>query len=212
MFWSLNVCRISMFICKQNDASPPTLRLHWGIMGDLSLHSRQLAETGPSAGNGEQLCVEMSWNAHIWVPMLALMCVCDLFHRKTQHSSLDQSSPPQTGISTYNHPVLGMYDPKDDFPLRKTGTVKLTHFFNVSCPVRLSLGLLRPVQVYLLRTGSKNVEQTPWPLLPLTLVETLFFLLQMQKPFSHTHTLLYKIVKSSFNGCKMCSSVWLAWN
>lgn len=45
----------------------------------------------------------------------------DLFHRKTQHSSLDQSSPPQTGISTYNHPVLGMYDTKDDFPLRKTG-------------------------------------------------------------------------------------------
>lgn len=41
--------------------------------------------------------------------------------RKTQHSSLDQSSPPQTGMSTYNHAILGMYDPKDDFPLRKTG-------------------------------------------------------------------------------------------
>uniref|UniRef100_A0A803YSA5 Histone deacetylase n=1 Tax=Meleagris gallopavo TaxID=9103 RepID=A0A803YSA5_MELGA len=40
---------------------------------------------------------------------------------KTQHSSLDQSSPPQSGVSgTYNHPVLGMYDSKDDFPLRKT--------------------------------------------------------------------------------------------
>ncbi|TRZ02306.1 hypothetical protein DNTS_017564 [Danionella cerebrum] len=42
------------------------------------------------------------------------------WYGKTQHSSLDQSSPPQTGISTYNHPVLGLYDPKDDFPLRKT--------------------------------------------------------------------------------------------
>lgn len=42
--------------------------------------------------------------------------------RKTQHSSLDQSSPPQSGVSaSYNHPVLGMYDAKDDFPLRKTG-------------------------------------------------------------------------------------------
>ena len=45
-----------------------------------------------------------------------------LLSRKTQHSSLDQSSPPQSGASaSYNHPVLGMYDAKDDFPLRKTG-------------------------------------------------------------------------------------------
>uniref|UniRef100_H3AFL1 Histone deacetylase n=1 Tax=Latimeria chalumnae TaxID=7897 RepID=H3AFL1_LATCH len=43
------------------------------------------------------------------------------WYGKTQHSSLDQSSPPQSGVSaSYNHPVLGMYDPKDDFPLRKT--------------------------------------------------------------------------------------------
>lgn len=42
--------------------------------------------------------------------------------RKTQHSSLDQSSPPQTALSAYNHPMLGTYDSKDDFPLRKTGT------------------------------------------------------------------------------------------
>lgn len=46
--------------------------------------------------------------------------------RKTQHSSLDQSSPPQSGVSgTYNHPVLGMYDSKDDFPLRKTGNAPI---------------------------------------------------------------------------------------
>uniref|UniRef100_A0ABI7WY23 Histone deacetylase n=1 Tax=Felis catus TaxID=9685 RepID=A0ABI7WY23_FELCA len=43
------------------------------------------------------------------------------WYGKTQHSSLDQSSPPQSGVSaSYNHPVLGMYDTKDDFPLRKT--------------------------------------------------------------------------------------------
>ncbi|KAK1876615.1 Histone deacetylase 4 [Dissostichus eleginoides] len=47
------------------------------------------------------------------------------WYRKTQHSSLDQSSPPQTGISTYNHPVLGVYNPRDDFPLRKTGQAVL---------------------------------------------------------------------------------------
>uniref|UniRef100_A0A8D0CII2 Histone deacetylase n=1 Tax=Scleropages formosus TaxID=113540 RepID=A0A8D0CII2_SCLFO len=42
---------------------------------------------------------------------------------KTQHGSLDQSCPPRTGCSaSYNHPVPGMHDPKDDFPLRKTGT------------------------------------------------------------------------------------------
>lgn len=41
---------------------------------------------------------------------------------KTQHSSLDQSSPPQTAMSTYNHPVLGLYDSKNDFPLRKTAS------------------------------------------------------------------------------------------
>uniref|UniRef100_A0A8D2N395 Histone deacetylase n=1 Tax=Zonotrichia albicollis TaxID=44394 RepID=A0A8D2N395_ZONAL len=48
------------------------------------------------------------------------------WYGKTQHSSLDQSSPPQSGVSgTYNHPVLGMYDSKDDFPLRKTGRAAL---------------------------------------------------------------------------------------
>lgn len=50
-----------------------------------------------------------------------------LSNRKTQHSSLDQSSPPQTGVSTYNQPVLGVYNPRDDFPLRKTGTSHMPH-------------------------------------------------------------------------------------
>ncbi|MEQ2236253.1 Histone deacetylase 4, partial [Ilyodon furcidens] len=43
--------------------------------------------------------------------------------RKTQHSSLDQSSPPQTTLSAYTHPMLGAFDSKDDFPLRKTVTL-----------------------------------------------------------------------------------------
>lgn len=50
------------------------------------------------------------------------VCFCRLPRRKTQHSSLDQSSPPQTALSAYTHPMLGTYDSKDDFPLRKTGT------------------------------------------------------------------------------------------
>uniref|UniRef100_A0A8B9LPM2 Histone deacetylase n=1 Tax=Astyanax mexicanus TaxID=7994 RepID=A0A8B9LPM2_ASTMX len=43
------------------------------------------------------------------------------WYGKTQHSSLDQSSPPQTGVSAYNHPAVGVYDSKD-FPLRKTAS------------------------------------------------------------------------------------------
>ncbi|KAJ8416699.1 hypothetical protein AAFF_G00325770 [Aldrovandia affinis] len=39
------------------------------------------------------------------------------------HGSLDQSFPPQSGLSAiYKHPFLGVYDPKDDFPLRKTAS------------------------------------------------------------------------------------------
>uniref|UniRef100_A0A674GY21 Histone deacetylase n=1 Tax=Taeniopygia guttata TaxID=59729 RepID=A0A674GY21_TAEGU len=41
------------------------------------------------------------------------------------HTSLDQSSPPQTGSPgtppSYKLPLLGTYDGRDDFPLRKTG-------------------------------------------------------------------------------------------
>ncbi|XP_056321866.1 histone deacetylase 4 isoform X1 [Danio aesculapii] len=68
------------------------------------------------------------------------------WYGKTQHSSLDQSSPPQTGISTYNHPVLGMYDPKDDFPLRKTASepnLKLRSRLKQKVSERRSSPLLR---------------------------------------------------------------------
>ncbi|XP_009071836.1 PREDICTED: histone deacetylase 4-like, partial [Acanthisitta chloris] len=66
---------------------------------------------------------------------------------KTQHSSLDQSSPPQSGVSgTYNHPVLGMYDSKDDFPLRKTASepnLKLRSRLKQKVAERRSSPLLR---------------------------------------------------------------------
>uniref|UniRef100_A0A7N5ZZ23 histone deacetylase n=1 Tax=Anabas testudineus TaxID=64144 RepID=A0A7N5ZZ23_ANATE len=65
---------------------------------------------------------------------------------KTQHSSLDQSSPPQTGVSTYNHPVLGVYNPRDDFPLRKTASepnLKLRSRLKQKVSERRSSPLLR---------------------------------------------------------------------
>uniref|UniRef100_A0A8C2L4E8 Histone deacetylase n=1 Tax=Cyprinus carpio TaxID=7962 RepID=A0A8C2L4E8_CYPCA len=65
---------------------------------------------------------------------------------KTQHSSLDQSSPPQTSGSTYNHPALGVYDSKDDFPLRKTASepnLKLRSRLKQKVSERRSSPLLR---------------------------------------------------------------------
>uniref|UniRef100_A0A673ZZW7 histone deacetylase n=1 Tax=Salmo trutta TaxID=8032 RepID=A0A673ZZW7_SALTR len=68
------------------------------------------------------------------------------WYGKTQHSSLDQSSPPQTGMSTYNHAILGMYDPKDNFPLRKTASepnLKLRSRLKQKVTERRSSPLLR---------------------------------------------------------------------
>ncbi|XP_034282097.1 histone deacetylase 4 isoform X7 [Pantherophis guttatus] len=69
------------------------------------------------------------------------------WYGKTQHSSLDQSSPPQSGMSGgYNHPVLGMYDSKDDFPLRKTASepnLKLRSRLKQKVAERRSSPLLR---------------------------------------------------------------------
>ncbi|CAB1414756.1 unnamed protein product [Pleuronectes platessa] len=70
------------------------------------------------------------------------------WYRKTQHSSLDQSSPPQTGMSTYNHPVLGVYNPRDDFPLRKTAVKQrssysaIIHLARRQAAAAKALGLL----------------------------------------------------------------------
>eukprot|EP00070_Physeter_catodon_P032229 XP_028339123.1 histone deacetylase 4 isoform X10 [Physeter catodon] len=69
------------------------------------------------------------------------------WYGKTQHSSLDQSSPPQSGASvSYSHPVLGMYDAKDDFPLRKTASepnLKLRSRLKQKVAERRSSPLLR---------------------------------------------------------------------
>ncbi|KAM6986216.1 histone deacetylase 4 [Aplochiton taeniatus] len=68
------------------------------------------------------------------------------WYGKTQHSSLDQSSPPQTGLSPYNHPILGMYDSNDDFPLRKTASepnLKLRSRLKQKVTERRSSPLLR---------------------------------------------------------------------
>ncbi|XP_077011718.1 histone deacetylase 4 isoform X5 [Tamandua tetradactyla] len=69
------------------------------------------------------------------------------WYGKTQHSSLEQSSPPQSGLSaTCNHPVLGMYDAKDDFPLRKTASepnLKLRSRLKQKVAERRSSPLLR---------------------------------------------------------------------
>ncbi|XP_050968842.1 histone deacetylase 4 isoform X6 [Labeo rohita] len=68
------------------------------------------------------------------------------WYGKTQHSSLDQSSPPQTAINTYNHPAVGVYDSKDDFPLRKTASepnLKLRSRLKQKVSERRSSPLLR---------------------------------------------------------------------
>ncbi|XP_027133287.1 histone deacetylase 4 isoform X3 [Larimichthys crocea] len=68
------------------------------------------------------------------------------WYGKTQHSSLDQSSPPQTALSAYNHPMLGTYDSKDDFPLRKTASepnLKLRSRLKQKVTERRSSPLLR---------------------------------------------------------------------
>uniref|UniRef100_A0A3Q3VZ43 Histone deacetylase n=1 Tax=Mola mola TaxID=94237 RepID=A0A3Q3VZ43_MOLML len=68
------------------------------------------------------------------------------WYGKTQHSSLDQSSPPQAALSTYNHQMLGTYDTKDDFPLRKTASepnLKLRSRLKQKVTERRSSPLLR---------------------------------------------------------------------
>ncbi|XP_045078367.1 histone deacetylase 4 isoform X2 [Coregonus clupeaformis] len=68
------------------------------------------------------------------------------WYGKTQHTSLDQSSPPQTGMGAYNHPVLGIYNARDDFPLRKTASepnLKLRSRLKQKVSERRSSPLLR---------------------------------------------------------------------
>ncbi|XP_064856857.1 histone deacetylase 4 isoform X1 [Oncorhynchus nerka] len=80
------------------------------------------------------------------------------WYGKTQHSSLDQSSPPQTGMSPYSHAILGMYDPKDDFPLRKTASepnLKLRSRLKQKVTERRSSPLLRRKDGPIITTAKK---------------------------------------------------------
>uniref|UniRef100_A0AAZ3RY69 Histone deacetylase n=1 Tax=Oncorhynchus tshawytscha TaxID=74940 RepID=A0AAZ3RY69_ONCTS len=80
------------------------------------------------------LLVELKWGHYVQKVL------------KTQHTSLDQSSPPQTGMGTYNHPVLGIYNARDDFPLRKTASepnLKLRSRLKQKVSERRSSPLLR---------------------------------------------------------------------
>ncbi|XP_077472595.1 histone deacetylase 4 isoform X1 [Stigmatopora argus] len=68
------------------------------------------------------------------------------WYGKTQHSSLDQSSPPQAIMSAYQQAVLGTYDSRDDFPLRKTASepnLKLRSRLKQKVTERRSSPLLR---------------------------------------------------------------------
>uniref|UniRef100_A0A8C5HFA5 Histone deacetylase n=1 Tax=Gouania willdenowi TaxID=441366 RepID=A0A8C5HFA5_GOUWI len=68
------------------------------------------------------------------------------WYGKTQHGSLDQSLPPQSALSAFNHPMLGTYDSKDDFPLRKTASepnLKLRSRLKQKVTERRSSPLLR---------------------------------------------------------------------
>uniref|UniRef100_A0A8C7FYZ7 Histone deacetylase n=1 Tax=Oncorhynchus kisutch TaxID=8019 RepID=A0A8C7FYZ7_ONCKI len=81
------------------------------------------------------------------------------WYGKTQHSSLDQSSPPQTGMSPYSHAILGMYDPKDDFPLRKTASepnLKLRSRLKQKVTERRSSPLLRRKDGPIITTAKKR--------------------------------------------------------
>ncbi|XP_065130888.1 histone deacetylase 4-like isoform X1 [Paramisgurnus dabryanus] len=66
--------------------------------------------------------------------------------RQTHHSSLDQSSPPQTTISPFNQSAMGVCDSKNDFPLRKTASepnLKLRSRLKQKVTERRSSPLLR---------------------------------------------------------------------
>lgn len=67
-------------------------------------------------------------------PHFCVCCGC----RGTQQTSLEQSSPPQSNTpgtppSYKLPPLLGNYEGKDDFPLRKTGFFIFFLFFLSEC-------------------------------------------------------------------------------
>ncbi|XP_034042539.1 histone deacetylase 4 isoform X2 [Thalassophryne amazonica] len=83
------------------------------------------------------------------------------WYGKTQHSSLDQSSPLQAAMSAYNHPILGMYDSKDDFPLRKTASepnLKLRSRLKQKVAERRSSPLLRRKEGHIMTAKKRSLD------------------------------------------------------
>lgn len=96
-------------------------RVHYSLCIFTMIHAADLysdVKTGETVTCNSSSC---SCFSHRFDFLFLSVCLSLSLFRKTQHSSLDQSSPPQTTASNYNHPAMGVYDSKD-FPLRKTGT------------------------------------------------------------------------------------------
>lgn len=117
------VCAISEENCQPHQAFSYRLLKYWLAISSMPSY--------PSLDYQRLLVLTCSSLILLYFSFSGFVCFC----RKTQHSSLDQSSPPQTALSAYTHPMLGTYDSKDDFPLRKTGREWLFHFgfFLISC-------------------------------------------------------------------------------
>ncbi|XP_071884845.1 histone deacetylase 5 isoform X3 [Anas platyrhynchos] len=82
------------------------------------------------------------------------------------HTSLDQSSPPQTGSPgtppSYKVPLLGTYDGRDDFPLRKTASepnLKVRSRLKQKVAERRSSPLLRRKDGAVLSTFRKRAVE-----------------------------------------------------
>ncbi len=160
----------------------------------------------------------MSRNAHIWVPMCVFV-ICS-------------TGKPSTAPWTRAHHL------RQGFPLtttrcwdcttpkmtsRSARRVRLSPFFSLRPGLSFHFHQCCSHQF---RTGLRtqnwelvpiNVEQTLWSLLPLTLVETVFFpSLDAEAVFSHSHTTVndcdvqrLQNVEQCLNGLKWISKKWL---
>uniref|UniRef100_K7G4D8 Histone deacetylase n=1 Tax=Pelodiscus sinensis TaxID=13735 RepID=K7G4D8_PELSI len=86
------------------------------------------------------------------------------------HTSLDQSSPPQTGSPgtppSYKLPLLGTYDSRDDFPLRKTASepnLKVRSRLKQKVAERRSSPLLRRKDGTVISTFKKRAIEITEP-------------------------------------------------
>nr|XP_014341720.1 PREDICTED: histone deacetylase 5 [Latimeria chalumnae] len=88
----------------------------------------------------------------------------------SHHTSLDRSSPPQTGTPgtppSYKLPLLGAYDGKDDFPLRKTASepnLKVKSRLKQKVAERRSSPLLRRKDGTVISTFKKRAIEITVP-------------------------------------------------